>query len=117
MGDAGADVRRGEFEVADGAEEGGDVEVEDLLGGGGRSGVVADEDAAAAAGFGPAVGFELAVAGADGVGMDGEAAGELASTGQTVAGLEVAGEDGERDLGDELAGRAGCRCGERSRGA
>ena len=63
----------------------------------------AHEDATAVTGFGPAFLFEVTVAGADGVGVDGEAAGELSRAGKTVAGLEIAGEDGEDHLGDQLA--------------
>jgi hypothetical protein len=77
--------------------------VQALLGGGDGVGIGADEDAGAMAEFGPAFALELAVASADGVGMEVEAAGEFAGTGKTVTGLEVAGQDREDYLGDELA--------------
>ena len=102
-GDAGADGFGRKVELADGAEEAGDVVVEALLGGGDGVVVGADVDAAAVAEFGPAFALEFAVAGAYGVGMEGEAAGEFAGAGKAVAGVEVAGEDGEDNLGDELA--------------
>ena len=53
--------------------------------------------------FGEAFALELAVAGADSVGVDGVAACKVARAGKALAGAEVAGEDGELDLGDELA--------------
>jgi len=101
--DAGADGFGREVEFADGAEEAGDVVVEALLGGGDGVGVGADIDAAAVAELGPAFALEFTVAGAYGVGMKVEAASEFAGAGQAIAGLEIAGEYGEDNLGDELA--------------
>ena len=99
---AGAHGGFGQAEFAGGVEEAGDVVVDALLGGGGRLGVGADVDAAAAAALGPAFLLELAIARADGVGMQREAARQLAGAGQAVAGAEIAGEDGEDHLGDQL---------------
>jgi len=103
LGDAAADVGGGHVEFADGAEESGDVLVKDLLGGGGRGGVVFYVDSAAMAKFGPAVAGELAVSGANGVGVNAEAAGEFAGAGQAVAGAEVSRKDGKGYLRDQLA--------------
>jgi hypothetical protein len=64
--------------------------------------VPANIDATAVAELGPALALELAVAGADGVGVQTEAAGELARAGETIARAQLAREDGEDDLGDEL---------------
>ena len=50
----------------------------------------------------PALAFKLAIGGAGGVGMDAEAAGELARAGQALAGREFAAENAEHDLRDQL---------------
>ena len=102
LGDASADVGGGHVEFADGAEESGDVLVEDLLGGGRGSGVVFYVDAAAVAELGPAVAGKLAVSGADGVGVNAEAAGEFAGAGEAVAGAEVSCKYGKGYLRDQL---------------
>jgi bifunctional non-homologous end joining protein LigD len=102
LGDTGADDDFGELELADGLEEAGDVAVEDLLRGGGGVGLGADVDAASLSALGPAFEGEALVAGGDGVGVEGEAAGHFAGAGEAVAGLELAAEDGELDLGGEL---------------
>ena len=52
--------------------------------------------------FRPAFVHELAIAGADGVGMDAEPAGQLPRAGQPVARPEVAAEDGKDHLRDQL---------------
>ena len=103
LGDAAADVGCGHVEFADGAKESGDVLFEYLFWRGGRGGVVLYVDAAAVAEFGEAVARELAVSSADGVGVDVETAGELASAGKAVAGAEVSSKDGKRNLRDQLA--------------
>jgi hypothetical protein len=103
LGDATADVGGGHVEFADGAEEPGDVLVKNLLGTGGRRGVVLDINATAMAKFGPAIAGELAVSGADGVGVDAEAAGEFAGAGEAVAGAEFSRKDGKGYLRDQLA--------------
>ena len=60
-------------------------------------------DAAAVLVLDPAVAGELPVTGADGVGVDAEAAGKFARAGEPLAGLEVAGQDGQLHLSGELA--------------
>ncbi len=103
--DAGAELVAGHVGGAGGLDEVGDelVEVEGGTdaGDGLRRGV-ADEDAAAAAELHPGFAFELAVAGADGVGVDLELLREGADAGQALARREVAGQDSEGDLGDDL---------------
>ena len=53
--------------------------------------------------FGPAFTRELTVSGADGVGMNAEAAREFAGAWEAVAGAEVSREDGKGYLRDQLA--------------
>jgi len=103
LGDAVADHGGGEIEFADGAKETSDVLIENLFGGLGCFCVGANIDAAAVAALGPAIALQLPVAGADGVGMDVEAARQFAGAGETVAGAQVAAEDRQDNLGDELA--------------
>ena len=50
----------------------------------------------------PTVLLQLAIGCAGGVGMDAEAARELAGAGQALAGKHLASEDGEDNLGDQL---------------
>lgn len=66
-------------------------------------GIGLHEDAAAVAVFGPSFSHQLAITGADGVGVNSEAARPLACAGQVFAGLEVARQDGKLHLGDKLA--------------
>lgn len=103
LSDAVADVGGGHVEFADGAEESGDVLVEDLFRRGGGCDFVFDVDTAAVTEFGPALTFELAISGADGIGVDAEAACEFARAGEAVAGAEVSREDGKGDLRHQLA--------------
>ena len=103
VGNAGADGRRGQAELADCAEEAGDMLIENLLRGGGRLRVCPDINTAAMTPLGPAFPLQLAVTCAYGVGVDGKAAGQFTRAGQTVAGTQVAAENGQDDLGNELA--------------
>jgi hypothetical protein len=66
-------------------------------------GIGAHVNAAAMTAFRPAVALQLPVAGTDCVGMDAKAARQLASAGKPVAGTQVAAEDGEHHLCDQLA--------------
>ena len=50
----------------------------------------------------PTLLLQLAIGGAGCVGMNAEAARELAGRGQALAGKHLAGEDGEHNLGDQL---------------
>src|SRR5215472_10857729 len=68
-----------------------------------RCAPVADVDAAAGSSLGPALALELAISGADGVGMNGKAAREFTSAGQAVAGAQITAENCELDLRGELA--------------
>ena len=102
MRDAATNVGSGHVQFANGAEESGDVLVKNLLRAGGRRGVVLDINAAAMPKFGPAIARELAVSGADGVGMNAEASGEFAGAGEAVAGAEISCEDGKNHLRDKL---------------
>src|SRR5271168_27365 len=63
---------------------------------------VADVAAAAAPEFNPALALELAIAGADGIRMQSEAPGQLASARQTLACGQIIAQDAENNLGDEL---------------
>jgi len=62
----------------------------------------ADINAAAAAEFEPLVAGELAVTGADGVGMKTKPSGKFACAGKAFTGWEIAAEDAEDDLRNEL---------------
>jgi hypothetical protein len=96
-------IARRKIQLADRAEESGNVLVEDLLRSGGRDCVVLDVDAAAAPVLCPALTLKLAVPGTDGVGMNAEAAGKFARAGEAIAGLEVTAENREDHLGYQLA--------------
>lgn len=63
---------------------------------------VGDEDAAAVAELKPAVAFQLAITGAGGVGVDAETACQFPRAGQFLAGKNLAREDAEHNLGDQL---------------
>jgi hypothetical protein len=52
--------------------------------------------------FDPSLPFQLAVTGADGVGMKVKAPGQFARAGQALAGRKVVAQDGENDLRDQL---------------
>ena len=55
------------------------------------------------AALGPAFALQFPVTRADGIGVQFKATGELAGAGQAVSRAQVAGHDGQHDLGDELA--------------
>src|SRR5258708_20874986 len=57
---------------------------------------------AAAGEFNPAIARQLAISRADGVGMQVEAPGQIARTGQTLAWRQVVAQDAEDDLGYQL---------------
>src|ERR1700690_3052446 len=61
-----------------------------------------DVDSAAVAEFDPMFTLQLAVSGADGVGMQAEAAGQFAGAGEALSGGEIVAQDGKDDLGYEL---------------
>ena len=59
-------------------------------------------DAAATAELDPAIAFELAISGADRVGVEMKAPCQIASAGQSLARLEIVAQDAEDDLRDQL---------------
>jgi hypothetical protein len=63
---------------------------------------LAHVDTAAVTEFNPAFALELAVSGADGVGMQAKTACEVACAGESVSGGKVVAQNSEDDLGDEL---------------
>lgn len=102
MRDTMADGGGGKIELANGSEEAGNVVIQDLLGRRGWVSVVADKDAASLPLLGPSLFMKVPITGADGVGMQTEAPGQLSGAGETIARFEVVAKNGKYNLRDEL---------------
>ena len=96
------DSSGGKIKLANGSKEASNMVIQDLLGRRWRVSVVADEDATSLPLLCPSFPVKVAIASADGVGMQTEAPGQLPGAGETVARLEVAAKNGKHNLSDEL---------------
>ena len=103
IGNAGTNGRRRQAELANCVKEAGNMLIENLFWSGWRLSICANINAAAMASFSPSFPFQLAIAGAHGIGIDGKTASQFARAGQPGARAQIAAENGQDNLGDQLS--------------